>query len=301
MILTLALLLDAALGEPDWLWTRMRHPAVLMGDGISWADGRFNNGADRKTKGVWLVVALVVISVVVATLLRSLPMGWLVELIVAAILLAQRSLVDHVRAVAEGLREGLVPGREAVAMIVGRDVAALDGSGVARGAIESGAENFSDGVVAPAFWFLVLGLPGMLAYKAINTADSMIGYKTEAYRDFGWAAAKLDDLVNWVPARVSAVLILAAGMRLDRMAEVVGEAPKHRSPNAGWPEAAMARVLGVALSGPRSYGGVLGQEPFVNPDGRKDLDANDIDACCRILWLSWGLMLALILGVTILW
>lgn len=301
MILILACLLDACLGEPDWLWSRLQHPAVLIGNAIAWAERRFNNGPDRKAKGVWLVVMLVITSFAVGAMLRSLPMGWLVEIVVAAVLLAQRSLVDHVRAVADGLREGLVPGRTAVAMIVGRDVAALDAAGIARGAIESGSENFSDGVVAPAFWFLVLGLPGMLAYKAINTADSMIGYKSDRYRDFGWAAARLDDLVNWAPARLSALFILAAGMRLDAFGQVMRDAPKHRSPNAGWPEAAMARILGVALSGPRSYDGVLGTEPFVNADGRRDLNPDDIDACCRILWLSWGLMLATVLGVTLSW
>ena len=293
------MVLDALLGEPDWLWKRLPHPAVLAGRLIGWADGRFNAGRHRKWRGAMLVLALVVVGGVIGTALSAL--GPLVEVIGAAILLAQKSLVTHVRTVAEGLRMSLPQGRRAVSMIVSRDTTDMPAEGVARSAIESAAENLSDGVVAPAFWFLVAGLPGILIYKFINTADSMIGYRTPRYVDFGWAAARLDDLLNLVPARLTALIIALLSGRMGDWRDIRADAVRHRSPNAGWPEAAMARVLGVALAGPRAYDGVMQLFPWVHPAGRKEIGPADIDAAIGQLWRVWAAMLFLsvILALTL--
>ena len=297
--LALAMVLDALLGEPDWLWKRLPHPAVLAGRLIGWADGRFNAGRHRKWRGAMLVLALVVVGGVIGTALSAL--GPLVEVIGAAILLAQKSLVTHVRTVAEGLRMSLPQGRRAVSMIVSRDTTDMPAEGVARSAIESAAENLSDGVVAPAFCFLVAGLPGILIYKLINTADSMIGYRTPRYVDFGWAAARLDDLLNLVPARLTALIIALLSGRMGDWRDIRADAVRHRSPNAGWPEAAMARVLGVALAGPRAYDGVMQPFPWVHPAGRKEIGPADIDAAIGQLWRVWAAMLFLsvILALTL--
>lgn len=292
MTLALAMLLDALLGEPKWLWSRIPHPAVLMGDLISWLETRLNNGPNRRAKGVALVAVLVLGAMIMGQALSA--FGPPVEIIVTAILLAQRSLVDHVADVGRALRLSLSDGRMMVARIVGRDVAQLDRAGVIRGAIESAAENLSDGVIAPIFWFGVAGLPGLLAYKIINTADSMIGYRTTRYAQFGWAAARLDDVVNWPAARLTAILIAVSHTRTSAMTIAIRDAGLHRSPNAGWPEAAMACVLDVSLSGPRSYDGTLREEPFVYPEGRHDLTADDIDAAVTSLWRTWGLTFALV-------
>ncbi len=290
LVLLCALLLDGAFGEPRWLWSRLSHPAVLMGRLVDGVDRSLNHEPNRRLKGA-ICLALLVIVGGVAGYLLSLA-GPMVEILCAAVLLAQRSLSEHVGAVADGLRSSLAEGRDAVAMIVSRETTDMDESAVSRSAIESAAENLSDGVVAPAFWFLVGGLPAMLAYKCINTADSMIGYRTPHYAEFGWAAARTDDLVNLIPARLTAALIVATnrGVAFTQMAR---DARQHRSPNAGWPEAAMAQALGIALAGPRSYDGVLRDFPWVNGDGRRDLSALDIDAARVILWKAWGLMFAI--------
>ncbi len=293
MTLTLAMILDAVFGEPKWLWNRAPHPAVMIGRVISWLEERMNTG-NRRAMGVAMVALLVIGAWVLGGVIAALPFGWLWQILLAAILLAQRSLVDHVRDVSHALQVSLADGRRAVARIVGRDVSGMDAPAVARSAIESGAENFSDGVVAPAFWFAVAGLPGMLAYKAINTADSMVGHRTERHEDFGWAAARLDDLVNWVPARLSAVLILLAYGRPDLWHMVRRDAQLHRSPNAGWPEAAMAGVLGVVLSGPRSYEGVMQEFAFVHPEGTRDIGATEIEKAVGVLWRVWALGLGLV-------
>ena len=179
-------------------------------------------------------------------------------------------------------------------MIVGRDPENLDENAVARSAIESAAENFSDGVIAPAFWFLIFGLPGIMAYKIINTADSMIGYRNERYEDFGWAAARLDDIVNWVPARITGALICLAHWSKAGWDTMQADAHHHRSPNAGWPEAAMAGVLGIAISGPRSYNGTMTTLPWVNGASRKPLSPMDIEAAVRVLWQSWYVAIAIL-------
>lgn len=296
-VLLLALGLDALLGEPEPLWRRVPHPAVLMGRAVDWADRQLNHGEGRLVTGALTIGGLVALAWVTGSLIASL--GWAVELIAAAVLLAQRSLVDHVREVADALSLSLDAGRGSVAKIVGRDTAGMDEPAVARAAIESAAENLSDGVIAPAFWFLLFGLPGMLAYKMVNTADSMIGYRTERHEQFGKAAARLDDALNWVPARLSALIIYLLHTRRMSWGEIVDDAGLHRSPNAGWPEAAMARALGVALSGPRSYAGERRDFAFVNKDGGKDIGPEQIDAAVKVLWRAWAVAAGLVALIAI--
>ena len=299
MILVLAMLLDAAFGEPRLIWDRFSHPAVLMGRGVAYLDRRFNTGTARRAKGTVALAAMVLVAYGLGQVIVLIPDFGLLEIIVAAILLAQKSLVDHVRAVGDALRLSLPGGRRAVSMIVGRDTAAMEGPAVARAAIESAAENLSDGVIAPAFWFLVGGLPLMLVYKITNTADSMIGHRTPRHEEFGWASARFDDLLNLIPARLTALLIALSHGWTDPK-PILRDAPLHRSPNAGWPEAAMAVVLNVALSGPRAYHEVLSDFPWVWSEGRRDAGPDDIDAACRALWRTWGLMLVLIFCVSLL-
>jgi adenosylcobinamide-phosphate synthase len=291
MILPIAMLLDAAFGEPKLIWDRVPHPAVLMGRLVHALDRRFNRGSDLRLKGAGLALVLVLTGLLVGWLIHILPDYGVLEILALAILIAQKSLVEHVRAVASALRRTLPEGRAAVAMIVGRDTAAMTEPDVARAAIESAAENLSDGVVAPVFWYLLLGLPGIVAYKLVNTADSMIGHMTPRYRKFGWAAARLDDVLNLIPARLTALLIALTHGWVDPK-PILRDAPKHRSPNAGWPEAALAPVLNVALSGPRSYHGVRKDFPWVWPEGRRDPGPDDIDAAANALWRVWVALLA---------
>lgn len=294
--LALAMLIDAALGEPSWIWNRLPHPAVVMGRCVAWCDRQLNHGAHRRAKGVLALGILVGAAAVLGSVIQMLPFAPWIEALIAAVLLAQRSLVQHVRAVSRGLRVSIGNGRRAVAMIVGRDTQDMTPPEVSRAAIESAAENLSDGVVAPALWFLIGGAPGILVYKITNTADSVIGYCTPQYEKFGWAAARFDDLLNWVPARITALLILLAGGHPPHRSHLRTDATQHRSPNAGWPEAAMARVLDVALSGPRAYHGQRQEFPFVHPAGRRDAGPGDIDAAARTLWRVWGLMLAVVMA-----
>ncbi|SHI84299.1 adenosylcobinamide-phosphate synthase CbiB [Wenxinia saemankumensis] len=287
-----ALLLDAALGEPRALWDRWPHPTILMGRAVAALDRRMNGGTRPLLAGAGAYALLAGGALLLGSVLAALP-GQLVDIALVAILLAQRSLVEHVAAVAQALRQSVPEGRRAVARIVGRDTAAMDAPAIARAAIESAAENFSDGIVAPAFWFLIGGLPGLLLYKVTNTADSMIGYRTPRHERFGKVAARADDVLNWIPARLTALAFraLAPGARWRDIAD---EARLHRSPNAGWPEAALARVLDVALSGPRSYHGRMRDFPFVNPRGRREAGPEEIDAAVRTLWRVWGGAVALL-------
>ncbi|WP_299369473.1 adenosylcobinamide-phosphate synthase CbiB [uncultured Tateyamaria sp.] len=286
------MLLDAVLGEPRWLWSRAPHPAVLMGRLVGALDTHLNTGTSRKAMGIVAVVVLVTSAGILGLLLSQL--GTVISVLTAAVLLAQRSLVDHVRAVADGLRMSDAAGRRAVAMIVSRDVRDANPSSVSRSAIESLSENFSDGVVAPAFWFLIAGPPGILIYKIVNTADSMVGYRTPRHAEFGWAAARLDDLLNWVPARLTALLIAAVGGVLGTWTLIKRDAALHRSPNAGWPEAAMAQSMGLALAGPRSYDGKMRDLAWVNGSGRRELTPRDIDAAVVIVWKAWGAAVAVL-------
>ncbi len=292
MTLAFALILDSLLGEPRWVWSRLPHPAVLMGRTIGWFDRHFNHGALVRAKGAVAIVTAVMIASALGLAITAVP-GQILDVVVAATLLAHRSLITHVTAVADGLRLSLPEGRRSVAMIVSRDTSAMDAPAVSRAAIESAAENLSDGVIAPAFYFAVAGLPGMLAYKMVNTADSMIGYRTPQYRDFGWAAARLDDVLNWIPSRLTAALIWLASAGRGNWTRIRADARLHRSPNAGWPEAALAPALNLALAGPRSYDGFSQEFPFVNPQGRHDAGPADIDAATTQLWRAWSLALLL--------
>lgn len=291
-LLVPAMLLDAALGEPKALWNRFPHPAVLMGRAVGKLDHALNKGRMRRARGILAMALLAGGGWLLGLLISALPDAGLIEVLVVAVLLAQRSLVDHVRAVGDGLRQSLPEGRRMVARIVGRDTATMDAPAVARAAIESAAENLSDGVIAPLFWYLVAGLPGLLLYKITNTADSMIGHRTPRHEAFGWAAARFDDLLNLIPARLTAFLLALAHWRPDATRIILRDAPLHRSPNAGWPEAAMAVVLGIALSGPRSYHGEMRDFPWVHSEGRRDPGPAEIEAACDALWRAWAAMLA---------
>jgi adenosylcobinamide-phosphate synthase len=230
----------------------------------------------------------------VQELCARLPLGWLPLALFMSTLIAARGLYDHVSAVAVGLEQGLAQGRRAVAHIVGRDPASLDVHGVARAGIESSAENFADGVVAPLFWGILFGLPGMAAYKAVNTLDSMIGHRSPRYLHFGRFAARLDDVINWLPARLAALLILAASLCLPGTTPAAGwralwrDAPHHRSLNAGWPEAAIAGALGLRLAGPRRYAGEVVEDAWMG-DGRAAAIPDDIRRALGVYVLACGI------------
>lgn len=289
-VVLVALACDAVIGDPDWIWRRLPHPVVWIGALIDRLERCFNreawSPARRKFAGVFVILVLVsitgIIGFFVAASLRQTVFGNVALGLIASTLIAQRSLHQHVARVRDAFAEGgLAAARQAVAMIVGRDPDRLDEAGVSRAAIESAAENFSDGIVAPVFWLALLGLPGLIAYKAINTADSMIGHRSARYESFGWAAARLDDLVNLIPARLSGWLIamvapIAHGSIGTSFHVMMRDARKHRSPNAGWPESAMAGALGIALAGPRTYAEGTVDDPFLNADARKDATPDDI-------------------------
>ncbi len=273
-IMLLALVLDALIGWPAWLFARIGHPVTWLGALIDALDRRLNrperSDSDRRARGIFTALFVPALSAALAALFAASllegPLGILLGGVLAWPLIAARSLHEHVAAVARPLQAGnLDAARGAVAHIVGRDPAQLDGAGVARASLESLAENASDGVVAPLFWGALLGLPGLAAYKAINTLDSMIGHRTPRHAAFGWASARIDDLVNLLPARLTALLFaLVSSKPRASFACMQRDAGHHRSPNAGWPEAAMAGALAVRLSGPRQYGDTVTEEPWVN-------------------------------------
>jgi len=284
------MLIELALGYPQWLVRIVGHPVTWIGRLIGILDRRLNRDDNsdmlRRIGGVLTVLIIAAAAGLPAYLLQHflfrLPFGLFAAALVASSFVAQRSLYRHVADVATALEtSGIEAGRAAVAHIVGRDAAALDAAGVARAAIESLAENFSDAIVAPVLWTVIAGLPGAAVYKAINTADSMIGHLTKRHAAFGWAAAKLDDLVNLPASRLAALLLMAAattGHRFDAGAAgraTWQDASHHRSPNAGYPEAAMAGALGLALAGPRTYDGVVVDDAVMG-FGRREADAGDI-------------------------
>ncbi len=305
--LLLALAVDALVGDPAWLYRRVPHPVVLIGRAIAWLERRWLDldqpPSVLRRRGLLLTLAIVMASMLAGLGLQwlcdQMPLGWLLLGILMSSLLAQRGLYQHVAAVAAGLERSLPEGRAAVAHIVGRDPETLDAPAVARAAIESLAENFADGVVAPLFWGAVLGLPGMLAYKAINTLDSMIGHRTSRHVDFGRFAARLDDVVNWLPARLAALLILAAACFLPGSTPAAGwramrrDASLHRSVNAGWPEAATAGCLGLRLAGPRRYGGRTVEDAWMG-DGTPLATATDIRRALKLLVRACTLTAALV-------
>jgi adenosylcobinamide-phosphate synthase len=295
-----ASIVEALIGYPASLYRVIGHPVTWMGRWLAWLEGTLNRPdasfAARRASGVvafciYLAPVALIGWVATRVLLPRGVLGFAALALLAASLPAQRSLASHVEAVADALAAGLDEGRQAVALIVGRNPAALDEAGVARAAIESLAENFSDGVVAPIFWTALGGLNGGALYKAINTADSMIGHKNDRYGAFGWAAARLDDLVNLPVSRFAALwLILAAAVTpgasaRDALRAVRRDASLHRSPNAGWPEAAMAGALGLKLAGPRVYGKTQVDDAFMG-DGRRHADAVDIKRALRLYTAS---------------
>jgi adenosylcobinamide-phosphate synthase len=309
-LVLLALVLDAAVGDPAWLYRAVPHPTTVLGRLIDWGEARLNRRVQSDRRAVLggailtvgVVASAVAAGVAVDLICRSAGVaGWLVAGILASSLLAFRGLFDAGAAVARDLEISLGEGREAVRHMAGRDPQSLDRAGVARAAVESVAENFSDGVVAPVFWFVFLGLPGLTAYKAINTLDSMIGHRTVRFQAFGRVAARLDDLVNLVPARLAGLLFVIAAAVLPgadpggAWRAMAADAPHHRSPNAGWPEAAVAGALGFALGGPRRYPGVSVDDAWMGR-GRRDLDAGDIRRALHLYLVAGAMLVVSLLG-----
>jgi adenosylcobinamide-phosphate synthase len=310
LLLLFGIAIDALFGDWPAVFAHVPHPIVLAGRAISFFDRKLNRASrsDRRRRERGIVTVIVLVGAAAALglgidwLCRGSLIGAAVEALLIGILLAQRGLYEHVGAVGAALERGGLPaGREAVRHIVGRDPTRLDAPGVARAAIESLAENFSDGVVAPVFWYLLFGLPGLLAYKMANTLDSMIGHRTLRYRAFGWAAARFDDLLNIAPARLSGLLLIAAAMFARDadagrgFATMLRDAKKHHSPNAGWPEAAMAGALGLALAGPRDYAEGRVADPWLG-SGTPLARPADIDRALRLYALACLLLAGVILG-----
>lgn len=309
MLALLSLIIELGFGYPDRLVKSIGHPVTWIGALISRLDGALNrteySPKERRIAGLIAALVIVLVPALAGVAVERVAGGGWIGLILCALvgssLLAQRSLAGHVRTVADALDSGgIAAGRQAVSQIVGRDPESLDEAGVCRAAIESLAENFSDGVVAPAFWIGVAGLGGGAAYKAANTADSMIGHKNERYRDFGWAVARFDDLINLPASRLTALAIVGAAWLLPEMDArrawdaVMRDAGGHRSPNAGWPEAAVAGALGLALAGPRAYGGVMVQDAFMGEGGRREATADDIRRALRLYWTADALVIGLV-------
>jgi adenosylcobinamide-phosphate synthase len=304
----LALLIELMVGYPDRLTQSIGHPVTWMGRLIDWLDRKLNRDdatpeARRRAGALAMLVLFGIVGAVSFLIERALlllPFGLIAVAILASTFIAQRSLFMHVANVADALDEGGVDaGRMAVAQIVGRDVSELDEASIARAAIESLAENFSDGVVAPTFWMVIAGLPGAAVYKAINTADSMIGHRSKRHLDFGRTAAKTDDLLNFPASRLSALLLVAAAYMSKGAAGAAAwqatwrDGPKHVSPNAGYPEAAMAGALGLALGGPRSYDGAVTDGAWLG-DGRREANAADIRAALDLYARADGLLIAIV-------
>ncbi|MHA6642332.1 adenosylcobinamide-phosphate synthase CbiB [Mesorhizobium sp. A623] len=316
LIAFLSLAVEIQLGYPAWLFRAIGHPVTWIGWLISCLDRGLNRATDtdrkRRLSGAFALAILVLVPAAIAfgleVVLWQVPLGFVVTVLLASSLLSQKSLAEHVKAVADALDHGgLVAGRKTVSMIVGRDPENLDEAGVSRAAIESLAENFSDGIVAPAFWLAVGGLAGGVAYKAANTADSMIGHRTPRHEAFGWAAARFDDLINLPASRLTALLIVLGAFFVEgasaksAWSAIWRDAKNHRSPNAGWPESAMAGALGLALAGPRVYGGVLVDDVFMGEGGRREATSADIRRALKLYWAADLLLVALfgILALTV--
>jgi adenosylcobinamide-phosphate synthase len=311
LLLLAGLAIDAVFGDMPAVFAYLPHPVVLAGRAVAACERKLNrpNRSERSRRERGIVTVIVLIGAAaglgwtVQFLCSFSAAGAAVEAVTIGVLLAQRSLYEHVAAVAGALQSGgIAAGRNAVRHIVGRDPASLDGHGVARAAIESLAENFSDGVVAPALWYLLLGLPGLFAYKMANTLDSMIGHRSPRYRAFGWAAARLDDLANLLPAPLSGLLLSAAAAFAGEAAPrralwvMLRDGRKHHSPNAGWPEAAMAGALGLALAGPRRYAEGAVDDPWLG-DGTAQARPADIARALRLYALACLLLAGLVLGI----
>ena len=288
--LLLALAIDAIIGDPNWVYRRIPHPVAIIGNMIGKLDLLLNKpdlkSLTRKLLGVlFLIICLFITGIIgwaTQLMLRFIEMNLYIEALVVSIFIAQNSLYRHVRSVANAFRTGdIIKARIAVSYIVGRDPTHLDEAGVCRASIESLSENFSDGVIAPIFWYLIAGIPGILIYKTLNTADSMVGHLNDKYTSFGWASARLDDIANFIPARFTALLICLTAMVIPStrgfraLKVALNDANQHRSVNAGWPEAAMAGALDIRLAGPRVYEGVPVDDPWMG-SGNPNLSGNDI-------------------------
>lgn len=305
----LALLFERLFGYPRPLLDAIGHPVIWIGRLVAGLDLRLNRGDGRRLKGMAMLFILLavtaVVTVAIAYMLRLIPFGWVIEAILATSLLAQKELGRAVRAVADALAHSLEAGRNQVSQIVGRDPQTLDEAGVSRAAIESLAESASDGVIAPLFWLILGGLPGIALYKAVNTADSMVGHLSDRHRDFGWASARLDDVVNWIPARLTALLLAGAAFWVKGADAEKGwttalrDARKHVSPNAGWPEAALAGALGFSLGGPRAYDGEVHYLSALG-SGRRDLGPADIRKALELYAMMLNLALGLTLAIAVL-
>ena len=290
-------ILDLLLGDPQWL----PHPVVWFGKAISACEHKLNRGNHRKAKGA--VVAIILIALVFA--LTWLFRYWLLALpsyllllfdsIIIFYCLAGTTLIREVCEVFYALDRSLEEGRQQVARIVGRDTSELSAQEVRTAALETLAENLSDGVIAPLFWFSLLGTPGMLAYKMVNTLDSMIGYKTERYKDFGCWAAHIDDVANYIPARLTALLMILASGKLNLLAFVWKNGPRHASPNSGYPEAALAGILNCRFGGPHYYFGQLFDKPYIG-ENERPLTTADMKKAVRVNRVAeiWMLLLVLL-------
>lgn len=304
LLLFFMIILDGITGEPAWIYRRIPHPVVLMGKLLSILEKTFNRASNMAVKGrmlgtLCLMLYLVLICAVAHLIERTLYyyIGGLyadiILILLASTLLAARSLHDHVQEVFVHLEKNHHDDAQtSLAKIVGRDVTKLDQAGMNRAVIETSAENFSDGFMAPCFWFLVLGFPGLVLYKAINTADSMIGHKNDRYLHFGWAAARLDDLANYIPARLTAAIFLICGLIKNRRSIITNiktcqqHASQHLSINAGWPECAMASILNVKLGGPRTYGDQKIAGVWLGI-GRERARLHDVKEALKMCLLSW--------------
>jgi len=308
-----ALIFERLVGYPDWLYKVIRHPVVWIGALISILDRFLNNESSpskmRRLKGaiaLFIVISItLIIAIFISLFLRLFVGGLLIEAVLASAMLAQKSLRDFVEEVGKALGEGIEKGRAAVSHIVGRDPSQLDESEVAKAAVESLAENTADGVIAPLFWMMLFGLPGAALYKAINTADSMVGYRNEKYMDFGWASAKIDDLANYPASRLCGFLCVATAFLREKWSGkqafqvMMRDAGEHVSPNAGWPEAAMAGALGLKLGGPRSYEGRAVKLPTMG-HGRDFLTKTDIKIAIEFFRWSMTLITAILGVITLL-
>jgi len=304
--MAVAMGLDALFGWPNWLVARIGHPVIWLGRLIGALDAQWNRATDtpslRRIAGVAAALVVIFAAAGLAWAVQSLlASAWsriVVVGILAAPFVAARSLHEHVAAVARPLVSGdVAAARSAVAMIVGRDPATLDEAAIARAAIESLSENTSDGIVAPVFWGALFGLPGIVAYKAVNTLDSMIGHRSERHRDFGWASARIDDVLNFIPARLTGLIFaLVSTLPPRSFSCMLRDARAHRSINAGWPEAAMAGALRVRLCGPRYYEGELADEPWLNAsagDPKPDDVARALNLYVRAMIGLGGLLVIL--------
>jgi adenosylcobinamide-phosphate synthase len=311
-VLMLAMVADAALRDAAWLWQRLPHPVVLLGSLIAAAAAYGNQrrycGRQRRLNGIIAISILVIIAAGIGIMAEKMLTattfaGLILETVIITILVAARSLNDHVRQVATALsKDDLAAARQAISMIVGRNTSQLSPAAISRGAIETTAENLSDGVIAPTLFYLAFGLPGIIIYKMINTADSMIGYKSKTYFAFGMAAARLDDLVNLIPARLTGMFIALASppRTYQAFAAMWRDAGRHASPNAGWPEAAMAAVLGLSLAGPRHYGQRMSRDAKINQNGRRKATSGDISRALAVMWRAIMIFMTMLLAALLL-